>query len=402
MEEGISSLNAYRGLVRVDMDAIISNMEAMRANINEKTGMMAVIKADGYGHGSVELARVFEDIDYVKGYAVATAEEAQILRNAGIKKPVLIIGYAFPYCYGTMIKEDVRLTVFREDSLKQIDSAARTLSMKARIHIPVDTGMGRIGVLPDDAGLAFVKKTLSFENIILEGVFTHFARADERDKSSAKMQYEKFKGFTDRIERELSYRIPIKHCSNSAAILEMPYANMDMVRSGITMYGLMPSDEVPDKAKALVKLKPALSLISHIVYVKTIHKGDSVSYGGTFTADKDVRLATIPLGYADGIPRSLSNKGYVLIRGKRAPITGRVCMDQFMVDVSDIEGAREDDEVVIIGESGNEKITAEDVGALSGRFNYELVCDINIRLPRAYYRNGRLIGRKDYGGTVNG
>jgi alanine racemase len=285
------------------------------------------------------------------------------------------------------------MTVFRYDSIEEIDNTAAKIGKKAKVHIKVDTGMGRIGILPDESGLEYVKAIMSKKNIEIEGIFTHFARADEIDKTSAHKQLDLFKGFVKDIKDSLGLDIPVKHCSNSAGIIELPEANMDMVRAGITLYGLYPSDEV---SKEIVPLKPALSLYSHIVYVKTVHKGDSISYGGTFTASKDVRVATVPLGYADGYPRSLSGKGYVLIRGRKAPILGRVCMDQFMVDVTDIPDVKEDDIVTLIGYDGGQHISAEALGDLSGRFNYELVCDLNVRLPRVYIYNGKYDSAKIY------
>lgn len=382
-----------RGYVEVNLDNIVENMKNMRANIAPDTKMTAVIKADGYGHGSTAIAKVLEPLDFMYGFAVATAEEAHILRGAGIKKPVLIIGYAFPYSYETLLREDVRLTVFRYDTIEELSEAAKKTGRKAKVHIKVDTGMGRIGITPDEEGLRFVRALAEAEGIEIEGIFTHFARADEYDKSKALEQLARFTHFISMIEERLGLRIPLRHCSNSAGILELREANMDMVRAGITLYGLYPSDEVSRDA---VPLKPALSLYSHIVYVKDLYEGQSVSYGGTFTAKEKMRIATIPLGYADGYPRSLSGKGYVLIHGRRARILGRVCMDQFMVDVTDIPDVRENDRVTLIGFDGPEQISAELLGGLSGRFNYELVCDLNKRLPRVYIYGGKYDHVKDY------
>ena len=253
--------------------------------------------------------------------------------------------------------------------------------------------MGRIGITPDEEGLEFVRFLMGHPELEVEGIFTHFAKSDEEDKTSANHQLALFQNFIDRIQTELGLTIPVKHCSNSAAILEMPQANMDMVRAGITTYGLYPSEEV---RKDIVPLRAAMSLYSHIVYCKTIHAGQSVSYGGLFTAQKDTRVATIPVGYGDGYPRSLSGKGYVLIRGKKAPILGRVCMDQFMVDISEIPGVMEGDKVTLLGVDGTERITAEELGELSGRFNYEFVCDLGKRIPRVYRQHGEITEVKDY------
>lgn len=377
-----------RGYVEINLDAIRENMINMKSNIAMNTKMIGVIKTDGYGHGSVPIAKELEELDFVWGYATATVEEAVRLLDEGMKKPILILGYTFPYCYEILALRGIRPTVFREDSLEELNAAANKIGAKIKVHIKVDTGMNRIGITPDREGLRFVEKVLTYPGLSIEGIFTHFARADETDKGSAYKQLEKFQSFITLIEKELKITIPLRHCSNSAGIIEMPEANMDIVRAGITLYGLMPSAEVK---RDLIRLNPALSIYSQIVYIKTIEKGNEVSYGGTYVAPSDKRIATIPLGYGDGYPRSLSGKGYVLIRGKKAPILGRICMDQFMVDVTDIPEACQGDRVVLLGFDGNEHISAEDLGNASGRFNYELVCDIGKRLPRIYVKDKKKI-----------
>ena len=366
---------------RIDLDAIVNNMEEIRAKIGENTLVTAVIKADGYGHGCVRIASKLEKLPYLWGFATATFEEALELRNAGITKPVMILGYVFPYCYEQLAVLDIRPALFRRDMMLQLNEAAKRTGRKIRVHIAVDTGMNRIGIRPDETGLAFVKEAAGMEGLEVEGIFTHFARADEENgKEATDTQYARFSDLLSKIW-DAGIRIPLCHCSNSAAIMSDKDFDLNMVRAGIILYGLLPSREVDPLA---LKLRPALSLYSHIVYVKDIGPGDAVSYGGTYVADKKMRVATVPAGYGDGYPRSLSSKGYVLIRGQRAPIIGRICMDQFMVDVSGIPGAEEGDLVTLIGKDGNECITAEDLGDLSGRFNYELVCDINQRVPRVY------------------
>lgn len=394
MEKFAEKLESYkRAYAQVDLDAIADNMRNMKENIAKHTKMLGVIKTDGYGHGCIPIAHTLEPLDFMFGFAVATAEEAHILRRAGVKKPVLILGYTFPYCYEMLAEEEIRPAVFREDSIEALAAAALKTGKPVKVHIKVDTGMSRIGIAPDEAGLEFVKKLKEQKGIEIEGIFTHFARADEKDKTSAKRQLAVFGDFIRKIEDTLDFTIPVKHCSNSAGILELPEANMDVVRAGITLYGLYPSGEV---SRESVPLRPALSLYSHIVYIKTLKKGQSVSYGGTYTAAEDMRVATIPIGYGDGYPRSLSNKGYVLIHGKRAAILGRVCMDQFMVDVSEIPEAKEGDKVTLLGFCGNEQLSAELLGELSGRFNYELVCDLGKRIPRVYVKGGRIVSVKDY------
>lgn len=387
-----------RVYAEVRLDAVISNMDNMKVNIAPKTKMIAVIKTDGYGHGAIPIARELEGLDYLFGFAVATAEEALILRHVGIKKPILILGYTFPYSYEKLIEEEVRMAVFREDTLKELSEAAARLSERgirknAKVHIKVDTGMSRIGVRSDEKGLEFVKRTFETEGIEVEGIFTHFARADESDKTAAKKQLTEFREFIGQIEEKTGRKIPVKHCSNSAGIVEMPDANMDVVRAGITLYGLWPSNQV---RKDIVKLSPVLSLYSHIVYIKEIEAGTAVSYGGTYVADRVRRVATIPVGYGDGYPRGLSGKGHILIHGKKAPILGRVCMDQFMVDVTEIPEAAMGDRVTLIGREGQQEITMELLGELSGRFNYELACDITKRVPRVYTKGGEILYTKDY------
>ncbi len=387
-------LESYQRVwAEVDLDAIRENMVHMKENIAENTKILAVIKTDGYGHGGVPIAKMLEQLDFMFGYAAATYEEAHVLREAGVKKPILILGYTFPYCYEELIREEIRPAVYRRDTVEELAAAAAKVGQKAKVHIKVDTGMGRIGITPDEEGLEFVRFLIEHPELEVEGIFTHFAKSDEADKTSANHQLELFQDFIKKIQTELGITIPVKHCSNSAAILEMPQANMDMVRAGITTYGLYPSEEV---SKDIVPLRAAMSLYSHIVYCKTIHAGQSVSYGGLFTAQKDTRVATIPVGYGDGYPRSLSGKGYVLIHGKKAPILGRVCMDQFMVDISEIPEAMDGDKVTLLGMDGTERITAEELGELSGRFNYEFVCDLGKRIPRVYIQHGEITEVRDY------
>ena len=384
--------NYDRVWAAVDLDAVKYNMVHMKENIREETKIIAVVKTDGYGHGAVPIAHEIEDMPFLHGFAVATVEEALILRGSGIRKPVLVLGYTFPYCYEKMAREEIRPAVFREDMLEELGKAGTACGRPVKIHIKVDTGMSRIGIRPDESGLAFVRKCVETPGIEIEGLFTHFAKADEADKASARKQLETFLAFAGQIEERLGIRIPVRHCSNSAGIVELKEANLDVVRAGITLYGLWPSCEVK---KDIVSLHPVLSLKSRIVYIKELEAGMPVSYGGTFVAKEPMQVATIPVGYGDGYPRSLSNKGHVLIHGKKAPILGRVCMDQFMVDVTGIPEAAQGDEVTLIGSDGEESITMEDLGELSGRFNYELACCLNKRVPRIYRRDGKAVYSKD-------
>lgn len=376
----------------VNLDAIANNIEQMRANTASDTKMIAVIKADGYGHGAVQIAHLIENYDYIWGFAVATAEEAIILKRNKLTKPILVLGYVFEEHYKQLIENDVRFTVFTYEAAKELSQMAVYLNKNTKIHIKLDTGMSRIGFQCNEESLSAIKRISELPNITIEGAFTHFAKADEIDKTSANTQLEKYKNFVRFVE-EMGVLIPVKHCSNSAGIIDIKAANMDAVRAGISIYGLYPSKEVKtDK----VKLIPALELKSHIVHLKEVESGVGVSYGWTYTTNKVTKIATIPIGYADGYPRMLSNKGWVLIRGQKAPILGRVCMDQFMVDVTDIKGVSLKDEVTLIGKDGNASISVEELGDLSGRFNYEFVCDISKRVPRIFVKNNQVVETKDY------
>lgn len=272
-----------RVYAEVNLDAVHYNMEQMRQKTAPDTRIMGIIKADGYGHGAVQIGRELETLDYVFGYGVATAEEAFILREAGLHKPILVLGYTFPYAYEEMIEKEIRPAVFRYDTLDELNACAERLGKNAKIHIKVDTGMSRIGIRPDESGLQFVKKALSCEALEVEGVFTHFAKADEADKTSAYRQIDLMSQFIDKAEADTGFRIPIKHCSNSAGILEIREANMDMVRAGITLYGLWPSEEV---SRDSISLRPLLSLKSRIVCIKEVDAGGPISYGGIYTADR--------------------------------------------------------------------------------------------------------------------
>ena len=380
----------YRACATVNLDAIYDNVVNLGKRLKDGTKIIAVVKTDGYGHGAIPIAKTINELVYA--YAVATVDEAVNLRRHGIIKPIYVIGYTHESQLKRLIAYDIRASVFTYDMGKAVSEMALAEGKVAKIHIKVDTGMSRIGFKPDDESAAIVKKISELPNLEIEGIFTHFAKADEKDKMATRNQYELFSNFINKLEK-LGVQIPVKHCSNSAAMMELPEYNLDACRAGIAMYGLYPSEEVD---KSLVDLKPALGLKSHIAYIKTIEKGTEVSYGGTFVADREMKIATIPLGYGDGYRRSLSNKGYVLINGKKANILGRICMDQFMVDVTDINASK-DDEVVLLGKSGNEEISAERLAEMAGlTFNYEIVCDIGKRIPRVFYRNNKIVGTKDY------
>ncbi len=367
----------------IDLDAVLFNIESIKKNISDNTKIIAVIKTDGYGHGALPIAKLLENENRIWGYAVATAEEALYLRQEGIKKNILILGYTFSYSYEELIKNDICLTVFTCDTAKELSDIAQKLNKICKVHIKVDTGMTRIGIQPSEEGISVVKNITEMPKLEIEGIFTHFATADEADKTKTYNQLKLFNEFVDKTEASLGISISLKHCSNSAGIAEIPDANMDAVRAGIILYGLWPSDEVMASGK--IELKPVLTLKSRIVYIKTVPQNQEISYGGTFTTSRETKVATICIGYGDGYPRSLSNIGYILINGQKAPILGRICMDQFMVDVTDIQGEiYVGKSVTLIGNEENESITMEYLGELSGRFNYELACDLGKRIPRIY------------------
>ena len=298
----------------------------------------------------------------------------------------------FEEYYEELIRNDVRMAVCDFDTAKRFHEAALAVGKKGLIHLAADTGMTRIGFKDNEESLEEIRRIYQLENIEIEGLFTHFARADEYDRTPAMVQLERYVHFSKLLE-ENGIHIPLHHCSNSAGIIRVPEANMNIVRAGITIYGIYPSEEVE---KDIVKLEPVMSLKSHVTFVKEVEPGTQVSYGGTYTTDHVTKLATIPVGYADGYPRTLSNKGWVLIHGKKAPICGRVCMDQFMVDVTDIPEIKKGDEVTLLGSDGEENISADTLGDLSGRFSYELLCGISKRVPRIYIKDKKECGELDF------
>lgn len=379
----------YRVYAEINLDAIVKNVDNLMALTKENTGALAVVKADGYGHGDVAVAKAVAQ--KVTGYAVATLDEAVNLRENGVKKPILVLGYVDPYEFDILVSHEITATVFDVETAQLLADAARVQKKQAHCHIKVDTGMRRIGLEPDENGIAIVKQITALKELSADGIFTHFAASDETDKTSAEHQFKLFTDFTGRLEKE-GIHFTYRHCANSAAVIDMPQVDLDMVRLGIAMYGMYPSDEVK---KEKVELFPTLDLKSHVTMVKEIPAGEKVSYGGTFTTTRTTKLATVSVGYGDGYPRALSSKGYVLVRGQKAPIVGRVCMDQMMVDVTDIENVTRADIVTLIGKDGDAEITVEEIAALAGTFNYEFVCDLGKRIPRSYYLNGEYIGTHD-------
>ena len=370
-----------RVFAKIDLDAIAYNLKSIEKKLSPETKIIAVVKADGYGHGAAVIAKEIEESDQVFGFAVATAEEAFSLKRNGIRKPILILGYTFESDYEALIQKQIRFTVYSYDMAEAISKAAGKIGTDAYIHIKIDTGMSRIGYQATEESADEIAEIAALPGIVTEGIFTHFARADEKDKSSAKEQLKIFLSMIDML-KERKVEIPFHHCSN-----------MDLVRAGIILYGLWPSEEIQRDS---ISLKPVMELKSKIIHIKTLEAGRCVSYGGTYQLKEKRKIATIPVGYADGYPRSLSGKGYVLIHGKKAPILGRICMDQFMVDITEIPDAKLLDPVTLLGCDEGSFLSMEELGSLSGRFNYEFACDIGKRVPRIFFKNNFPYAANDY------
>lgn len=367
-----------RTYVDIDLGAVRHNIMEAKRNIKEGTGIMAIVKADAYGHGAVEVSRALTDL--VDAYGVAMMEEALELRRAGIDKMILILGYTSEEWYEELVENQISQTIYTWEMARQLDETAGKMGKKAAVHIKLDTGMGRIGFEPSDEAADTVRRIAQLPNLELEGIFTHFARADEETDLPIREPFRKYQRFVAKLEG-MGIHIPVRHVSNSASIISFPEGNLDMVRSGISTYGLYPSEKV---AKDILHLKPAMQWRAAISHIKTVPPDTSISYGGTFTADHTMRVATIPVGYADGMKRDLSGKGRVIVHGRYADILGRICMDQFMVDVTEIPQAAVGDEITIFGRDGELEIPVEEIAGLSHSFNYEFVCSITKRVPRRY------------------
>lgn len=367
-----------RTYVKVDLNAIEHNINEVRKLIDNNVKVMAVIKADGYGHGAAVIGNFLkEKVDY---FGVATIEEAIELRKNNIDIPILILGYTSYKQYEDLIKYDITQTVYNLEMVEKLEECAARFNHIAKIHLALETGMNRIGVEPNERSIENIKKIMKMDNIFVEGMFTHFSCADERDKSYAKIQMKKYDEFIGKLENN-NINIPIKHMCNSAGIMEFDNHRFEMVRSGIITYGLYPSDEVN---KSALKLKSALEWKAHVINISEVSEGCGVSYGKTYVTKGNTRIATISVGYADGYMRGLSSKGKVLIHGQYAPIIGRICMDQMMVDITHLENVQIEDEVTLVGTDRENKITAEELAEMAGSFNYEFVCGIGKRVTRTY------------------
>lgn len=368
----------YRVCAQIDLAAVQKNIEAIRAAIRKESKLMVVLKADGYGHGAVPIAKRIDDI--ADAYGVAIVEEAVELREVGIQKPILILGYTASHLYDKLIQYDITQTIFQYETAYELNEVAKKAGKTVRIHIKLDTGMSRIGFSATEQSIEEIVKISKLSNLSMEGIFTHFAKADEIDKGATTLQYQRFMEMLEELEQR-GVRFAIRHASNTAAIIDLPEYNLDMVRCGIGTYGMYPSVDVQ---KNRVVLTPAMELKTHVSYVKELPKGVGISYNGTYVTERPMRVATIPVGYGDGYPRLLSSKGRVLIHGKSAPILGRICMDQFMVDVSDIPQVKQNDDVTLMGRDGYECIPAEEIAGYAGTLNYEIVCEVGKRIPRVY------------------
>lgn len=379
----------FRTHAAIDLDAVEYNFKNTRAKLPEGVKLLCVIKADAYGHGAVKLAEYLDGMcDF---FGVACIEEAVELKRAGIKNPVLILGYVFPEAYDLVVKYDIRIPIFSYDSAKALSDEAVKQGKTVPFHFCIDTGMSRIGFQVNEESADICRKITELPSIEAEGLFSHFATADCADLTRAKAQREKYKKFVSLLE-ERGINIPVKHLNNSAGIMNFD-EYFDMCRMGIILYGLYPSDEVD---KSLLPLKPVMSWRARISHIKTLEAGREISYGGTYKTKESRIIATVPVGYADGYPRCLSNKGRVLVNGEFADIVGRVCMDQFMIDVTDIPNVEVGSEVVLVGKSGNNELTMEEVSEEAYSFNYELPCRVARRVVRVYYKDGKAIDTSNY------
>ena len=373
----------------INLDAIRYNIKTVQALNPADRKTLLVIKADAYGHGSVTLAKEMDDLaDY---FAVATMDEAVELRNAGIVKPILILGYTDESEYEAAVKNDITLAIYDAEEGELLSETAFKIGKKAKVHIKVDSGMSRIGFQCAESDVEEAVKLLSMDGLDVEGIFTHYAKADYENKSDAMTQYEKFSWFVKAMEAK-GADFKIRHIDNSAGAMEIHSEGFDMMRLGIVIYGLYPSEEI-DKS---VVLKPAMTLKSRVVHIKTLEAGRGIGYGWTYVTDKPTKVATVSVGYADGYPRALSNNGRVLIHGQYAPILGRVCMDQIMIDVTDIDDVKIRDEVVLFGTQGENHISIEEVAEPANSFNYEMACHVSRRVPRVYFKDGKEIGEINY------
>ena len=380
-------MNFDNTCVRIDLDAIESNIDTIRKHTG--VDVMAVVKADAYGHGAVQVARLLQG--KCAFFGVSSILEAMELRQAGLDAPILILGHTPVSAFPALVKLDIRPTIFHYEDAVALSEEAQRQGKTAPFHFAVDTGMSRIGFQATEEEAAVCAEIAGLPGLLAEGIFSHFATADCADLTRARAQAARFDAFVEMLKRR-GVKIPIRHLNNSAGL--MNFGNhYEMVRSGIVTYGMYPSSEVDP---GLLSIRPALQWVSRVTHVKLLEPGREISYGGTFVTAKPTRVATVPVGYADGYRRSLSGRFHVLIRGKRAPILGRICMDQMMVDVTDIPDVALNDRVVLVGRSGEEEITMEQMADALDTINYEVVCGISRRVPRLYRRGGKTVHSVHY------
>lgn len=374
----------------VNLDNLAHNIREVRRSVKEGTLVAAVIKADGYGHGAVEIAETLLQ-NGADRLAVATLSEALALRKVYRDVPILVLGYTPETSAEEVVLNHITQTVYALEQAEAFSKKAEELGRIVKVHVKIDTGMRRLGLQPDAGTVEIIKKMSRLPKLTIEGIFTHFAVADETDKSFTYSQYEKFMGLCKMLEKEDIF-IPIKHVSNSAGIIDLPEMNLDMVRAGIMLYGLYPSDEVN---KEEIKLKQVMSLKAKISHVKELDEGIGISYGLKYVTNRKSQIATLPIGYADGFTRLLTGKAEVLVKGHKVPVVGRICMDQCMIDVTDIEDVKRGDEVVLFGGDGENFISIDEVAKKLGTINYEIVCMIGKRVPRVYIKNNEIVKIKD-------
>ncbi len=377
--------------VEIDLDNLANNIQEVRRLTKPGVKIAAVIKANGYGHGAVKIAPILLE-NGAEVIAVAILDEAIELREAGFKVPIFVLGYTDPSRASEIIEYDIEQTVFSIDLAKALSDEAIKQGKKAKVHIKIDTGMGRIGFLPNHLVIDKIKEIISLPSIVFEGLFTHFASADESDKAYTIQQFEKFERVLYQLEKE-GIKPNVRHVANSATIIDLPTMHLDMVRPGIMLYGLLPSREV---ILQNVNLKQVMTLKTKITNVKEISKGDSVGYSRKFVARGKTVIASLPIGYADGLFRSLSNIAEALVHGKRVPVVGKICMDQCMIDVTGIDDVKVGDEVVLFGSQGEEMIHIDELADAIGTINYEIVCAINRRVPRVYIKDGKIVDYVNY------
>ncbi len=382
---------SYKRLAEeIDLDAADFNIKSIKKRIDGRAKVIGVIKADGYGHGAYEMANVLIE-NGVDMFAVAMLDEAINLRQKGIDKDILILGITQKEFLEEVLQYDIMQVISSYEDAKALSDCAVKMGKTAKIHIKIDTGMGRIGYMPSIESVDEICRINELPNIEINGIFTHFAEADTFDKSFTNIQKDRFQWTVTELENR-GIHILVRHAANSAGIMDFEDLFFTHVRAGIILYGLYPSDEVK---KERLPLKPVMSIKSYVTYIKEVEEGTPIGYGRTYTAPSKRVIATIPAGYADGYSRSLSNKGYVLIHGKKAPIVGRICMDQCMVDITDIEGVKVEDEVVLIGKQENGEITADDLANILDTINYEIVCMFSKRVPKVYIKGGKVIKTND-------